>query len=169
MNSLTNIHKWTCNFQRYFGKGDAELWNNEGKVVEIIYRRRMNALIRSPKFAWNIEFGGLLTKEFCVFEEDSGEEIALIERKFFSNFELIFRDKPDKRLFLRKRWSEFWKNTFVWEDDRGTVYTRFNLPINPFSRQIEIDIDFDKLDEKDAVFLAGTGIYLMRFVRNKKR
>lgn len=169
MNSISNIHKWTGSFLGLWRKGDAEIWSSEGKVVEIIHQRRMNAIIRSPKYIWSIEFGGIFTKEFCIFDQETGEEVAIVERKLLRNFELIFRDKPGKKLSLRKRrWADIWNNTFVWEDELASVYMTFRLPFNPFSRQMDIMIDFDKVDEKDAVFLSGLGLYLMRFVRNRK-
>ncbi len=162
--SSLNFDTYTCKRSSIW-KYDTKIFNNNQEFVgEVIFNHwgMMRATVKTPNDCWSFHGTTLMANEISVFEEVSGDEIAILEGNFSMNYTLRLRNHPAVRLKFRGK-MEFWKMRYVWVDDEDHEWVLFDYKYSWTGYKVNIHVNRIFVNEIEPMFLAGIGIYLLAF------
>lgn len=158
---FTNKTIYTCkrpSMWRY----DTLMFEGDTQIAELKFDTwsMMKANLKTLNGEWSLELGGALVNEYSVFEVASGEEIALLEGNMSMEYKLKLRNESLTQLTFTNKWRG-WHIDYIWVDTEGNALITFLVKATWTGTQITIEVNLDRSEGLDTVFLSGLALYIL--------
>lgn len=158
---FTNKTTYTCkrpSMWRY----DTLIFEGETQIAELKFDMwsMMKAKLKTLSGEWSLELGGALVNEYSIFEVASGEEIAILEGNMSMEYKLKLRHQPLTQLTFTNKWRG-WHIDYICLDEHQNALITFHVKGTWTGTDITIDVNLDKSEGLDTLFLSGLGLYVL--------
>lgn len=142
---------------------DTLIFEGDTQIAELKFETwsMLKANLKTLNGEWSLEMaGGGFVNEYSVFEVASGDEIAILEANLSMEYKLKLRNQPLTQLTFTNKWRG-WNIDYIWVDEEGNALITFHIKGTWTGTQISIEVNLDRSEGLDTVFLSGLALYLL--------